>query len=114
MDNITISGSPVIIIPLFLAVVGVAGWIGYLIGRVRTLDPYGESIARSRRPSPEGAILFGGALVVLAGLLLSPMVTGGFHPPSDGAGSLILLGALVLLGLGVLNVARGIQTLRQP
>jgi len=112
MDNITITGSPIIVIPLFLIVLGVAYWIGYLVGRVRTLDPYRERFARPQ-PSPRGAVIFGGALVVLAGLLLSPMVSGGFHGPSDGPGVMVLLGGVVFLGLGAAYLARGIRELRQ-
>ena len=90
-------------------VVGVSMWIGYLLGRVRTLDPHGQRLG----PAEPGAgvpIVLGIVLVLVGLFVLGPWILGGFTlAPFDGASLLFVLTGLSICCLGVYYVARGVR-----
>lgn len=77
-------------------IVGISAWLGYLIGRVRTLDPYRG--AGTPAQQARAAFVFGSVLVVF-GLVLVDMMFGNGTPQSmDGGGALMIaLTAFMLL-----------------
>lgn len=90
-----ITASPVLFFCGLLLIVGISFWLGYLVGRVRTLDPRG---AATPEQQARAAFVFGSMLVVF-GLVLFDIAFGNGIPQSmDGGGALtIVLAAFMLL-----------------
>lgn len=106
---VDIHGSWPIILLGFCFVVGVSMWIGYLLGRVRTLDPHGQRLGPGE-PGPAVPVVLGIVLVVVGLWVLFPWIASGFVvAPFDGLGVLFALTGLALCGLGVYYVARGLR-----
>lgn len=101
---------PVLVMLLgFCFVVGVSMWIGYLLGRVRTLDPHGQRLGPGE-PSPAVPVVLGIVLVLVGLWVLLPWIASGFAlAPFDGLSVLFTLTGVTLCGLGVYYVARGLR-----
>jgi hypothetical protein len=112
MVDFDIHGPWPLVLLAFCAAMGIPAWIGYLVGRVRTLDPHGRRRASSSSPGA-GTLVFGFALLFLGAVVLAPMVVGGLPHDFDGEGLLLLLGGVLLFGFGALYVRRAVVDSRE-
>ena len=91
-----ITASPLVFFCGLLLIVGISGWLGYLLGRVRTLDPH----VRTPYEQARASFVFGSLLVLLALGCFFLVFGEGIPRQMDGAGALIASLATFALLLG--------------
>jgi hypothetical protein len=104
---VTIVATPFAFVVGLAVVVGVSGWIGYLLGRLRSVTGPGRAA-----PEPDAgrarAIFTGAAFLGVAGLTLATVFWDGMPRSVDGAGLFVMLLGLAMLAFGAyyVNLAR--------